>query len=225
MLLGLMSRWTIPRSWAAIRPRATPTMIASASGSSSRVRSLSEAVEALAGHEFQDEVRDAVFLVVFQYVDHLGVIGLGHEPGLLAEPAEADRIAGPVGPQDLDGDDGSLGRVLGAIHDPLPSLAQLVQQSIAAQAGPARIEDERRLVDSDGRERARREEPVRSIVGPVSAQSPVASGRNDVLGALSRSQTSLAVGRSAGSSASSSRIRLPRSGPESSPAMHNSRSV
>ena len=53
-----------------------------------------QAVEALAGHEFQDDIRDAVLLVVFEQVDHVGVVGRGHEPGLLAEPPQSHRVAG-----------------------------------------------------------------------------------------------------------------------------------
>ena len=88
MLLGLISRCTIPRSWASIKPRATAAMNARASLSSSRVRRCQQLAQALAGHEFQDHVRDAVVLVEFEQVDDVRIVGLGHEPGLLAEPPE-----------------------------------------------------------------------------------------------------------------------------------------
>ena len=98
-----------------------------------------QVAEALAGHEFQDHVRNAVVFVEFQQVDDVGVVGLGHEPGLLAEPPEDLGVVDSVGPQDLDRDDGPRRRILGAIDDPLASLAQLVQQSIAAQPRAVRL--------------------------------------------------------------------------------------
>ena len=139
MLLGLMSRWTIPRSWACIRPRATAAMIERASRLVEPAPCGQQVAKALAGDEFQDHVRDAVVLVEFQQVDHIGIVGLRHEPGLLAKPPEDIVIADPVGPQDLDGDNRAVGRILGAVDDSLASFAQLVEQAIPAQVSRGRV--------------------------------------------------------------------------------------
>ena len=154
-------------------------MIEMAAFSSRRVRLLEQVAEALAGHEFQDHVRNAVVFVEFQQVDDVGVVGLGHEPGLLAEPPEDLGVIDSVGPQDLDGDHGPLGGILGAIDDPLASFAQLVQQLIAPQPRAVRLG---RPMSRAGSQRRMvgvcQVEPLRSIapaVTPRLDQFPVAS--------------------------------------------------
>ena len=79
--------------------------------------------EALAGHEFQDHVRDAVVLVKFQQVNDVRIVGLGHKPSLFAEPPEDRGIVDAVRPQDLDGDNGAIGRVFRSVDNALASLA------------------------------------------------------------------------------------------------------
>ena len=115
------------------RARATSAMISSAVGSSSRVCSVMRSPRFLPGDELEDEVGDAVVLVEFQQVDDVGVVGLGQQPGLLAESPQGLGAARPLGAQDLEGDDGSVRGVLGPVDGALASLAQQLEQAEPAQ--------------------------------------------------------------------------------------------
>ncbi len=133
--------------------------------------------QAHAGHEFQDHVRDSVVLVELQQVDHVGIVGLRHQAGLLAEPPQDRGIVEPVRPQDLDRDDRAVARIKGPVYDPLPPLAQFLQQPIAPQPRNAGIEHDRAKVAARSQRLriagSRRRDQERQI---VSGLAPLAGG-------------------------------------------------
>ena len=169
---------------------------------------LEQLIQAFTGDEFEHEVGDAVILVVFEQVDDVGIVGLGQQPGFLAKAPENRRVLGLFAPQDLDGDDGTVGRVEGAIDDSLPAFAQLLEQAIASQ----RIG--RRLRSRESRTRTSRQSQSfvaghdqRSRRLAIVRLGPVSRGVQGRDSRASLASTSCASGRSAGSSAMSSRER------------------
>ena len=49
-----------------------------------------------------------------------GLLASAIKPGFLAKAPENHRVLGPIAAQDLDGNDGVVGRIERAIDDPLP---------------------------------------------------------------------------------------------------------
>ena len=89
--------------------------------------------EALPGNELQREVVLPFILVDLEKVRHIGIVDLGEEPGFLVKAAEGVGVFRPVGAKDLDGDDGAVGGVFGAVDLAHAALAELVEQAKTAQ--------------------------------------------------------------------------------------------
>ncbi len=82
-------------------------------------------------------------------------------------------MSSSVRPQDLDRDDGAVGRILARWTTPWRSLAQLLEQAIPAQAGDGLIEDE--CSRSEGIDRSIRLWPIARVSSIARGSRPASS--------------------------------------------------
>src|SRR4029079_13672849 len=149
MLLGLTSRWTMPRAWAASRARAASDAIRAAwRGGSAPERSVcgepgavargqcagaaDDRGEVLALDQLHDDERAGGVLAVVVDRDDVGVVQRRGALGLLAEARAELRVAAVLGPQELGGDVTIELVVVGPIDRRHAALAEQLDEPIAA---------------------------------------------------------------------------------------------
>ena len=104
MLPGLMSRWTIPRAWAAASARATSAAIRADCGRRQRARPAQERRQILAVDVVHDDERPGLVHPEVMDDDDVRRVQRGDRLGFHPEPGHEVGVAAVLGSQDLDRD-------------------------------------------------------------------------------------------------------------------------
>ena len=130
-LPGLMSRWTMPRAWAAASPWATPAPIRATWRGGSVPAPAQDRRQVLAVDELHDDERPARVLAVVVDGDDVRVVERGGGLGLLAETRGEVGVAQVLGTEQLEGDVAAEPGVVGAVDGRHPAAAKELDQAIS----------------------------------------------------------------------------------------------
>ena len=136
---GLMSRCTIPPSWATASPCAAWIMASSAFAGDRTPRVLTSLLRLVPFHEFHDEKMRPAGIVGVDRADDVGVIQLRHRLGLSVEPLDELRVSREGRGQDLEGDHLLEPTMLGLEDHAHAAGAELIEHDIASDQEPLRL--------------------------------------------------------------------------------------
>ena len=143
-----MSRWTMPRAWAAASARATAAAIRAACRGGSGPAPAQDRGEVLAVDELHDDERAGRVLAVVVDGDDVRVGERRGRLGLLAEAGEEVGVAQVLGAEELDGDVAAELGVAGPVDRRHAALSEQLDQPVATAEDRA---DLRQTVRSVGR--------------------------------------------------------------------------